>query len=160
MASRRSGRYLETFLEPVASFSQSMSPYRSTTTPFTPKITLFLCSCHTHHRHIFVGHPKLLWINLPIYSPSKFWGRFRLLRKTLVCRHFVMENYTYSGKSSYSICRRQTYKNGKKQGGTFSGCFLSKKYNISSENRRYMFRQETMYILGNRQPSFTKYNTF
>ena len=39
MASRRPQRYLETFLDPVASFSQSMSPYRSTATPFIPKIT-------------------------------------------------------------------------------------------------------------------------
>ncbi len=39
--SRRPGRYLKTFLTPVASFSQSMSPWRATTTPFSPKITNF-----------------------------------------------------------------------------------------------------------------------
>ena len=38
MVSQRPGRYLKTFLDPVASFSQSMSPYRSTTTPFIQKL--------------------------------------------------------------------------------------------------------------------------
>ena len=41
MASQRPGRYLETFLEPVASFSQSMSPWRATATHFRPEITYF-----------------------------------------------------------------------------------------------------------------------
>ena len=39
MLFRRPGRYLKTFLEPVASFSQSMSPFRATATPFIHKIT-------------------------------------------------------------------------------------------------------------------------
>ena len=38
MVSRRPGRYLKTFLEPVASFSLSMSPWRAMGTPFVPKI--------------------------------------------------------------------------------------------------------------------------
>ena len=37
MASQRPGRYLKTFLEPTASFSQSMGPFRATATPFMPK---------------------------------------------------------------------------------------------------------------------------
>ena len=37
--SRRPGRYLETFLEPVALFCQSTSPWRAMATPFMPKIT-------------------------------------------------------------------------------------------------------------------------
>ena len=162
IASRRPRRPPETFLEPVAPFSQSMSPYRPTTTPFIPKITLFLCSCHTHHRPIFVTDPNFLWLNLPIYSPSKFLGRFRRLRKTLLCRHFILENSRYSGKSNYFIFRWQTYKNNKNQGGAFSDVsykntiYLQKTDNISSENRQYMFRQETMYLLGNQQSSFTK----
>ena len=39
MVSQRPGRYLKTFLEPVASFSQSMSPFRAMATPFVPEIT-------------------------------------------------------------------------------------------------------------------------
>ena len=35
-------------LEPVASFSQSMSPWRSTATPFTPKITKCVRTCTSH----------------------------------------------------------------------------------------------------------------
>ena len=35
------GRHLETFLEPVASFSQSISPWRATATHFRPEITYF-----------------------------------------------------------------------------------------------------------------------
>ena len=38
MLSQRSRRYLKTFLEPVASFSQSMGPFRATAIPFIPKI--------------------------------------------------------------------------------------------------------------------------
>ena len=41
MASRRPGRYLKTFLEPTASFCQSMSPCRATATPFMPEITKY-----------------------------------------------------------------------------------------------------------------------
>ena len=41
MVSRRPGRYLKTFLEPVASFSQSMSPFRAMATPFMPEITKY-----------------------------------------------------------------------------------------------------------------------
>ncbi len=44
MASQRPGRYLETFLEPVASFSQSISPYRPMAIPFVPNITTFTSS--------------------------------------------------------------------------------------------------------------------
>ena len=39
--SRRPGRYLKTFVEPVASFSQSISPFRAMATPFVPNITTF-----------------------------------------------------------------------------------------------------------------------
>ena len=42
MVSRRSGRYLETFLEPVAPLSSSMGPWRATATPFSPKIMDFV----------------------------------------------------------------------------------------------------------------------
>ena len=45
MVSQRPRRYLQTFLDPAASFSQSMSPYRSTTTPFTPEIITCLRTC-------------------------------------------------------------------------------------------------------------------
>ena len=41
MVSRRSGRHLEAFLEPMASFSQSMSLWRAMATPFMPKIIDF-----------------------------------------------------------------------------------------------------------------------
>ena len=37
MVSRRSGRYLETFLEPVASLCSSIDPWRAMVTPFMPK---------------------------------------------------------------------------------------------------------------------------
>ena len=37
MASQRPGRYLETFLEPAASLSPNMSPYRAMATPVMPK---------------------------------------------------------------------------------------------------------------------------
>ena len=37
MVSRRPGRHLKTFLEPVASFSLSMSPWRAMVTPNVPK---------------------------------------------------------------------------------------------------------------------------
>ena len=53
MASRRPGRHLKIFLEPVASFSQSMGPYRATATPFTPKIAHFLCFCHAQKTWFF-----------------------------------------------------------------------------------------------------------
>ena len=45
IASQRPGRYLETFLEPVASFSQSMSLWRSMATTFTPKMTSTVRTC-------------------------------------------------------------------------------------------------------------------
>ena len=41
MTSQRPGRYLETFLESVASFFQSMSPFRAMATPSTPEITKY-----------------------------------------------------------------------------------------------------------------------
>ena len=71
MASRRSGRHLKTFLEPVASVSQSISPWRSMATPFTPKTTqhfdLFrTCTSHTTH------FPKLDLNSSPHSPPSNF----------------------------------------------------------------------------------------
>ena len=39
MVSRKPGRHLKTFLEPVASFSQSMGPFRAMATPFMPEVT-------------------------------------------------------------------------------------------------------------------------
>ncbi len=41
MDSRRSGRYLKPFLEPVAPFSQSMSPFRAMATPIVTKVMHF-----------------------------------------------------------------------------------------------------------------------
>ena len=41
MMSRRSGRYLESFLEPVASLWSSMGPFWATATPFMPKTIKF-----------------------------------------------------------------------------------------------------------------------
>ena len=38
MASQKPRSHLKTFLEPVASFYQSMSPFQATATPFIPKI--------------------------------------------------------------------------------------------------------------------------
>ena len=135
MASRRPQRYLETFLEPVASFSQSMSPYRATPTPFTPKIMTFPPPNHLRQPTNFVGRPELLWVDLPIYSPSNFGDPSRLVRNALVCRHFHHEKYTNSGESSYAIFCRQTYKNNKFQGGPF----LDFQY-FSEE---YIFRKHT-----------------
>ena len=42
MVSQRSGRYPESFLEPVASLSSSMGPWRAMATPFSPKIYTFV----------------------------------------------------------------------------------------------------------------------
>ena len=41
MVSQRPQRYLKTFLNPVAPFSQSMSPFRAMATPFIPKTTKY-----------------------------------------------------------------------------------------------------------------------
>ena len=41
MVSRRPGRYLKTFLDPMASLSFNMGPWRATATPFTPQIIDF-----------------------------------------------------------------------------------------------------------------------
>ena len=41
MVSQRSRSHLKTFLEPVASFSQSISPFRGMATPFMPEITKY-----------------------------------------------------------------------------------------------------------------------
>ena len=53
LTSRRSGRYFKTFLDPMASFSQSISPFRAAATPFIPKnmisvILSTLKSCFVH----------------------------------------------------------------------------------------------------------------
>ena len=66
MVSRRSGRYLETFLEPVAPLWPSMGPWRATATPFSPKIKDFLrlqtrdiCIVRRSHlRNLLWGHNK------------------------------------------------------------------------------------------------------
>ena len=66
MVSRRSGRYLETFLEPVAPLSSSMGPWRATATPFSPKIidfltfqTRYICIVRRSHlRNLLCGHNK------------------------------------------------------------------------------------------------------
>ena len=62
--SRRPGRYLKTFLTPVASFSQSMSPCPPTTTPFSPKITHFLSF------HDFVNMPNSSQTQFHLHSIS------------------------------------------------------------------------------------------
>ena len=123
MASRRSGRYLETFLDPVASFSQSMSPYRATATPFTPKIMIF-CRPATS-------------VNPPFSSSDHF--RYGSISPSTVLRNlgtpldfcatswcvdiFIMDFSTNSGESSYAIFRRQTYPNRQFQGRAFSNVF-------------------------------------
>ena len=49
MVSWRPGRYLETFLEPVASLWLSMGPWRAVATPFASKMTDILCSWQAKH---------------------------------------------------------------------------------------------------------------
>ena len=110
MASRRPGRYLKTFLEPVAPFSQSMSPYRPTTTPFIPKIVFSMFLSHpspTHFRHrpIFIISPY------PDLSLSEFWDRIRHVRHAYWFWFLTWPSSTNSGESSYAMFRRQTYKN-------------------------------------------------
>ena len=121
MASRRPGRYLETFLEPVASFSQSMSPYRATPTPFTPKIMPFPRPTPSVNRPISSDGP----FYYGSISPSTV---LRILGTPLdLCATpwrvdiFITQNETHSGESSYAIFRRQTYQQIK---NTFSPVFL------------------------------------
>ena len=47
--SRRPGRYLKTFPEPMASLSINMSPWRAMGTSFIPKLTNCLCSWQARH---------------------------------------------------------------------------------------------------------------
>ena len=61
---RSPGRYLKTFLTPVASFSQSMSPCLPTTTPFSPKITTFPSF------HNFVNKPNSSQTQFHLHSIS------------------------------------------------------------------------------------------
>ena len=51
IASQRPRRPPETFLEPVASFSQSISPWRSMATPFIPKMISFVRTCTSQITH-------------------------------------------------------------------------------------------------------------
>ena len=92
IASRRPGRYLKTFLEPVAPSWFNISPFRPTATPFVPKITYTTHPAGVHRTPSFVGRPVSLWVDLTIYSLSKFRDPSRLLRNALLCRHFSLRS--------------------------------------------------------------------
>ena len=84
VVSQRPGRYLETFLDPVAPFSQSISPSRPTTTPFSPDITKF---CRTR--------PPQSLDFLPLTTPlishrlvSTFFDPSRVVANTMLYRKF------------------------------------------------------------------------
>ena len=49
MVSRRRGRYLKTFPDPVASLSFNMGPWRAMVTTFVPETTIFWCSWQPWH---------------------------------------------------------------------------------------------------------------
>ena len=134
MASRRSERYLETFLDPVAPFSQSMSPYRAPATPFTPKMMIFRrpatsvnppFSSSDHFRYGSIS-PSTVLQNLG--TPLDFCA-------TSWCVDiFITDFSSNSGESSYAIFRRQTYPNRQFQGWACFECF-SEKDNQSLEKR-------------------------
>ena len=76
------GRHLETFLEPVASFSQSISPWRATATHFRPEITYF-------------GRPKM-------YMSAQI--RPRLIRISRSC-NFTMCFWRWDSPSAVRVAR-------------------------------------------------------
>ena len=93
MASQSPRNHLKTFLEPVASFSQSLGPFRATATPFMPKITESAClpKQYISRKQTLQGGSCL-----GNSSPSNFFDPSRLLRKPLVYRHFYNRSFTCS----------------------------------------------------------------
>ena len=93
MASQSPQNPLKTFLKPVASFSQSIGPFRGMPTPFMPKITESACSPN----NIFPeNRPFGGGSCLGNSSPSNLFDPSRLLRKALVYRHFYNRSFTCS----------------------------------------------------------------
>ena len=88
MASQSPQSHVKIFLEPVASFSQSLSPFRAMATPFIPNITTFISSYKFLQTQNLVAGPFSLCPDLAIYSPSKFWDPSRLVANALVYRKF------------------------------------------------------------------------
>ena len=74
------GRHLESFLEGVAPFCPSMSPWRATTTPISSKISSFLQNNH------YATAQRCLWRFLFLKNPSataqRCLRRFFFLRNT------------------------------------------------------------------------------
>ena len=96
MPSQKPRRYLKTFLEPVALFSQSMSPFRATATPFIPNITTFTSSITSHNPQKISSTTHFsLWADLGNFSHLKFGDPSKLLRNALVYRHFINRKFTY-----------------------------------------------------------------
>ena len=67
------GRYLKMILRPVASFSQSMSPWRATATHFMPEMTSFFRTCTSQITYfvklsLIFCFLRVLWAGNP---PSK-----------------------------------------------------------------------------------------
>ena len=64
-------------------------PVPSHPDPIQPQNHDFFPPGHFCQPTNFVDRPVLLWVDLPIYSPSKFGDPSRLVRNALVCRHFI-----------------------------------------------------------------------
>ena len=88
MASQSPRNPLKTFLEPVASFSQSLGPFRATASPCIRNITTFTSSYKFLQTPNLVADPFSLWPDLANYSPSKFWDPSRIVANALVYRKF------------------------------------------------------------------------
>ena len=88
------------------------------------------------HRPIFVTDPFSLWVDLPIYSPSKFWDPSRLLRNALVCRHICYKQINEIGKVEFLVFLSA---NVSKQAISGLGIFQ-----MFLRQNQYIFRKETI----------------
>ena len=138
MVSWRPGRYLETFLEPVASLWLSMGPWRAVATPFASKMTDILCSWQAKHVLCCPWETRMCSserAHMPSFEKPAKWGpnkwgpnqwgpnRSSLSHKHLdpmyldpITSHLTISSRTNCPKSCRAKCPRScSY-----------GCFLSK----------------------------------
>ena len=117
LASQRPRSHLKTFLEPVASFSQSMSPFRATPPPFMPK------SIKSPYTPSPENSPFTPNQDVP-YCPhnnSFFQDPSRLVAKVWVYRNFVTLIFSIVCLTSYGNFRRKSLPNTRFQGWTLLG---------------------------------------
>ena len=142
MASQKPRRHLKPFLEPVAPFSQSLSPFRGMAPSFIPNMTTLGMSICCPEQYI--SRKQTPMTPLPPFSPStvlrNLWTHHKFCAMPWYIESLLSDLFSIVWLTNYRDFRRETLPNDRFQGWALWGYIARTIYfqnNVFSEQRPF-----------------------